>query len=163
MLTINKSFLPNMFSTVTCLSHRTRILLIFIPILYSKRKYFLYISLYQIRTSTFSKYLNYTNSRYRVFYIYRGLFCCVGLPIVTSGGLADLLLCRTISPVIKSHSSESLGTHENGDETNASLNVRNEVSKLSTVFKPGGGDILRGLGDNLKLKNVSILSMFFSK
>lgn len=52
---------------------------------------------------------------------------------------------------MKSHNAESVGTHDNGDDIKASLNVRKAGSRGSTEFTPGGGEILRGLGDNLKL------------
>lgn len=83
--------------------------------------------------------------------MYRGLFCCVGLSIVTSEGLAGLLVWRAISPDIKAHNSDPRGTQDKGDDTNASLNVRKLVSKVSSGATPGGGDMLRGLGDNLNL------------
>lgn len=110
---------------------------------------FIHLTSYQKRTSILAILKWYKQSLPIFFYIYRGLFCWVGLPIVTSGGLADLLLWRTISPVMNSHSSESVCTHDKGDVTKASLNVRNEESKVSTGFTPGGGEMLRGLGDNL--------------
>lgn len=83
----------------------------------------------------------------------RGLFWCVGLSIVTSNGLAGLLQCRAISPVIKAHNSAPLCRLDSGDRTSASLNVCKSavsVPKDSGGETPGGGDMFRGLGDNLQ-------------
>lgn len=82
------------------------------------------------------------------FYIYRGLFCCVGLPIVTSDGLAGRLLqWRAISPVIKAHKSDPRGRHDNGDLANASLNICMSgcIPKDSGGETSGGGDMFLAL------------------
>lgn len=71
--------------------------------------------------------------------------------MVTSNGLAGLLQCRAISPVIKAHSSAPLCRLDTGDRTSASLKVCKSASdpRDSGGATPGGGDMFRGLGDNL--------------
>lgn len=94
---------------------------------------------------------------YVYFHMYRGLFCwCVGLPIITSEGLADRLQWRCISPVIKAHRSAPRGRREEGDLANASVKVLRLASELRdccTGPPIGGGDIFLGFGDNL-LKEI---------
>lgn len=94
----------------------------------------------------------------------RCLFWCVGLSMVTSNGLAGLLQCRAISPVMKAHNSAPLCRRDNGDLTNASRNVCRSASEPisdSGGETPGGGDMFRGLGDNLKKnKQLSYILLF---
>lgn len=83
--------------------------------------------------------------------MYRGLFGCVGLPILTSDGLAGLLQWRCISPVIKAHKSTPNGFLVDVFLARASLNVCKSASVPIFVAVPalGGGDIFVGRGDNL--------------
>lgn len=82
-------------------------------------------------------------------HMYRGLFCCVGLSIVTSEGLAGLLQCLAISLVIKVHRSGPRVMREIGDLAKASLKVCNSVLRPrdSGGAIPGGGDMFLGRGD----------------
>lgn len=93
------------------------------------------------------------------FHMYLGRFCCVGLPIVTSEGLAGRLQWRAISPLMKAHKSPLRDTRDIGLRANASRNVSIFGSGLSvgrTGTLPGGGDIFRGPGDNLKNKTYCL-------
>lgn len=90
--------------------------------------------------------------------MYRGLFGCVGLPILTSDGLAGLLQWRCISPVIKAHKSTPIGFLFDAlllFLANASLNVCKSESDVIFVVVAaiGVGDIFVGLGDNLQQLN----------
>ena len=81
--------------------------------------------------------------------MYRGLFCCVGLSIVTSDGLAGLLQCLAISPVMKAHRSGPRAMQDRGDRAKASLNVCSSVLRPrdSGGCTPGGGDMFLERGD----------------
>lgn len=74
----------------------------------------------------------------------------------TSDGLAGLLQCRAISPVMKAHKSEPRCLLARGDRASASRNVCSSASvpNDSGGATPGGGDVFLGLGDNLDFKNV---------
>lgn len=80
----------------------------------------------------------------------RGFFCCVGLSMVTSDGLAGRLQWRAISPAMNVHRSEVVLLLR-GALKRASRKVWRSVSKPKEAggATPGGGDIFRGLGDNL--------------
>lgn len=86
------------------------------------------------------------------FHMNRGFFCCVGLPIVTSDGLAGRLPCLAISPAMNVHRSEVVRLLI-GALKRASLNVWRSGSNPRDAggCTPGGGDIFLGLGDNLKI------------
>lgn len=86
---------------------------------------------------------------YSSHHMYRGLFCCVGLSIVTSDGLAGLLQCLAISLVIKVHRSGPRVMQDNGDLAKASLKVCNSALRPrdSGGEIPGGGDMFLGRDD----------------